>query len=176
MHYFQRRPKQLKCRSTFLSKGLPTSLISTASYSIWGSKLSLGVKWRRDWILGPCDSWIWAPMTACSPPIGGYGVRLIRLCLSSRNSWDFKNCEKQFTIFCSCRWIKNALKNSNYIVTLWKPYLFSVWRRGFRCSVIFLEELLMISSRVFFTKTKILTMDQIRLWSWLNWKEVWMSW
>jgi len=24
--------------------------------SIWGSKLSLGAKWLRDWILGPCDS------------------------------------------------------------------------------------------------------------------------
>jgi len=30
-----------------------------------------GIKWWLDWILGPCDS--------VAPPIGRYGVRLIRL-------------------------------------------------------------------------------------------------
>jgi len=35
------------------------------------SKLSLGHKWWRDWILGRCDSWILSPCDSVPPPIGG---------------------------------------------------------------------------------------------------------
>jgi len=62
--------------STFLSKGPLTSLICSASYFNFGDRsFRWGAKWRRDWILGP----LWQR----DPPIGGYGVRLIRLWLQS---------------------------------------------------------------------------------------------
>jgi len=58
--------------STFPSKGPLTSLISSASYFNLGDRTFLwGAKWWRNLILGP----LWQR----GPPIGEYGVRLIRL-------------------------------------------------------------------------------------------------
>jgi len=51
-----------------------TSLISSASYFNLGIEAFSGVlSGDGTGIVGPCDS--------LDPPIGGYGVRLIRLCM-----------------------------------------------------------------------------------------------
>ena len=57
-----------------------TSLICSASYFNLGDRSFLrGDKWCRDWIL-------------CPPPVGGYGERLIRLCLCSEKADRSTSC------------------------------------------------------------------------------------
>jgi len=72
----------------FSFKGPSTSLISSVSH------FHLEI---RSFLWGLSGDWteFWAPVTAWVPPIGGYGVRLIRLCLA-------QYCHRVNTVLCAC--------------------------------------------------------------------------
>jgi len=86
--YFAFKGTQSYCEALFFQRSPQLHWFLVLHISILGPKLSLGRKWWRDWILGPCDS--------VGSTHWGYGVQLIRLWVHRYSPLMERLCRLEF--------------------------------------------------------------------------------
>ena len=127
-------------------------------FNLEGRSFLWGAKWWRDWILGLFDSWILGPCdSVASTPIGGYGVRLIRLWLQT----FYVTKLNQFSSGCCLKHIFSSMKHKH--IAQIKPYTQSN-------RLIFINQMFPMSSFALtrnyngFTRHRAIDISQMLLW------------